>query len=161
MDPVRSSIGAGAIASVVVTVILFVAEFLLPETSVFTFSTLRSLCVIGGPPYCAPGDVGAIVLTGLVYLALFVFAWPLLFAGFTWGLPGESGTLHGGVYGVFLWAGYLVAVIYGAEFGGGRVVDQVPLVSAALVAYLIYGLVLGTAYDYFAAHRTLLDIDSS
>ncbi|MHB9286405.1 DUF6789 family protein [Halobacteriales archaeon Cl-PHB] len=161
MDPVRSSIGAGVVASVVVSVLLLVGEFLVPEASLFTFSTLRSLCVIGGPPYCEAGGTGAFVLRAVVYLALFVVAWPLLFAGFTWGLPGESGTTHGGVYGVFLWAGYLVAVVYGVGYGGGRIVDQIPLVTAALVAYLVYGLVLGSVYDHLAAHRTLMSTDST
>nr|WP_217353085.1 DUF6789 family protein [Haloprofundus sp. MHR1] len=83
-------------------------------------------------------------------------AWPLLFGGFTWGLPGESGVAHGAVFGLILWSGYVVGALLGVFVGTETVAEDLPLLAVTLVSYLIYGLVLGGGYDYLADHRTFL-----
>jgi hypothetical protein len=156
MGPVRSSLGAGLVAAGALVLALSAAEVLYRGTTPFVFASLRSLCVATGQPYCDPGSTAATGLAAFWYGVLFVLAWPLLFAGFTWGLPGESGISHGAVYGLVLWAGYVVVVLYGIGFGTETVVEALPLRAATLGGYLVYGVVLGGVYDGLAQHRTLL-----
>ena len=156
MEPVRSGLYGGAVATVVLLVVLLVADFLLAGTNLFVFATFTGLCAVGGPPYCELGSLTATAMTGVVVVALFAFAWPLLFAGFTWGLPGESGVAHGAVFGVVLWLGYAAI----GWVGLGPLRASWPILVAMLVAYLVYGIVLGGVYDRLASHRTLLDVES-
>lgn len=157
MDPVRSSLLAGVAATAVFVVLLAVAGPLTGESGLFVVETLSSLCELGGPQYCEPGSATEGALTVAAFLALFALAWPLFFAGFTWGLPGSSGVAHGAVFGAVLWTGYLVTVLYGVGLAGVSLSASLPALAAALVAYLGYGAVLGGGYDYLAEHRTLLD----
>jgi len=156
MEPVRSSIGGGVAATVVLTALLLGTDLLLGGTNLFVFATFTSLCAVGGPPYCEVGSPTAAALTFVWYVALFVFAWPLLFGGFTWGLPGESGPAHGVVYGLFLWAGYVVVVLFGIGYGDQTLAENLPLLLVTFVSYLVYGVVLGSVYDHLADHRTFL-----
>jgi len=156
MDPVRSSIAGGIVATIVLLVFLLVADFLLGGLNLFVFATFTSLCAVGGPPYCALESATATLLTYLWFGLLFAVAWPLLFAGFTWGLPGESGLAHGAVFGLVLWAGYVVLVLYGIGLGGQTFGENLPMLVVTLIAYLVYGLVLGGVYDTLAEHRTFL-----
>jgi hypothetical protein len=161
MDPVRSCLGGGLAATAVATVVLVVVDFLLGGAELFAFTTLSGVCVIAGEPYCGSGTLTAALLRYFWFALLFVVAWPLLFAGFTWGLPGESGVAHGAVYGLVLWAGYAVVVAYGIGLGGESVAENVPLLAVTLVTYLVYGVVLGGGYDYLAGHRTFLSRDGT
>lgn len=156
MDPTRSSIVGGAAAAAVLTIFLLVADLLLSGTNLFVFATFLSLCATGGSPYCVLGTPMAAAATFLWFLALFVVAWPLLFAGFTWGLPGESGLGHGAVFGLILWAGYVVVVLYGIALLGETFAEDLPYLLITLLAYLVYGLVLGGVYGYVPEHRTFL-----
>jgi hypothetical protein len=156
MEPVRSSLYGGGVATVVLLVFLLVADFLLSGTNLFVFATFTGLCTVGGPPYCELESFTATAMTGVVVIALFAVAWPLLFAGFTWGLPGESGFTHGVVFGVVLWLGYAAT----GWIGLGSLRASVPIMATMLVGYLVYGIVLGSVYDRLAEHRTLLDVDS-
>ncbi|WP_117594505.1 DUF6789 family protein [Haloprofundus halophilus] len=156
MGPIRSSLGAGVVATVVLLVFLFAADVLLPGTEPFVFATFTSLCAVGGPPYCGLGTLTATLLTYLWFGLIFAVAWPLLFGGFTWGLPGESGVAHGAVFGLILWSGYVVGALLGVFVGTETVAEDLPLLAVTLVSYLIYGLVLGGGYDYLADHRTFL-----
>jgi len=156
MDPVRSSIGGGFAATAALTGLLLVGDALVGGPTLFLFATFTSLCAVGGPPYCELGTTTAAGLTGFWFVALFAVAWPLLFGGFTWGLPGESGHVHGAVFGVVLWAGYAVTVVAVIGRYGGTFAENVPLLTGTLLAYLVYGLVLGSVYDRLAAHRTFL-----
>lgn len=151
VDPVRSSIGGGVAATAVLTVILLVVDVLFSGSNLFVFATFMRLCAIGGPPYCEPEGMMAAVLT---FFALFALAWPLFFGGFTWGLPGESGLIHGAIFGLVLWAGYVATVVAGIGIGGETFAENVPLLLVTLFAYVVYGLVLGGVYDYLSAHRT-------
>jgi len=157
MDPVRSSILAGAIATVTFAVLLAVAGSLTGESGLFVVQTLSSLCELGGPQYCAPGSPTEDALTVAAFVVLFALAWPLFFAGFTWGLPGSTGVAHGVVFGVVLWSGYAITVLYGVGLAGVSLPESLPALAAALAAYVGYGVVLGGGYDYLAEHRTLLD----
>ena len=159
MDPVKSSIGGGVVATAVLTVSLLLADIVLSETSLFVFATFTSLCAVGGEPYCTVGSPAAAALTYFWFSLLFVFAWPLLFGGFTWGLPGESGLTHGVVFGLVLWAGYALTVFLEIGLGRETFAGTVPVVVLTLGAYLVYGSVLGTAYDRLAGHRTFLSED--
>lgn len=153
MGPVRSSLGGGIIAAFTLLVFLLVADFLLAGTRVFV--TFTSLCAIRGPPYCELGSPTAAVLTYLWFGLLFAVAWPLLFAAITWGLPGESGLSHGVVFGLVLWSGYVVVVLL--EVGRGEpLAENLPVLVVTLLAYVVYGSVLGGGYDYLAGHRTFL-----
>lgn len=154
MDPVRSAIGGGIAATAVLTLFLLVADALLADTSLFVFATFTSLCAVGGAPYCAPESATADLLTYGWFALIFAVGWPLLFAGFTWGLPGESGIAHGAVFGLVLWTGYLAIGLLGVGFGG--VTATLPFLVVTLLAYLVYGVALGGGYDYLAAHRTFL-----
>ncbi|QCC46902.1 DUF6789 family protein [Halobellus limi] len=156
MDPVRSSLGGGIAATAALLVFLLVADLLLAGTNLFVFATFTSLCAVGGAPYCELGSPTATFLTFIWFGLLYAVAWPLLFAGFTWGLPGETGLTHGAVYGLILWAGYVVAVLYGISIEGQTLGDNLPMVVVTLLAYLVYGVVLGAGYDYLAEHRTFL-----
>jgi hypothetical protein len=156
MEIVRSSIVGGIAATGVLTVFLLVADSLLAGTNLFVLATFMSLCAIGGPPYCEPGGLMAAALTFVSFLALFALAWPLLFAGFTWGLPGKSGLTHGVIFGLVLWTGYVGTVLYGIGTGGETLAASLPLLVVMLSAYLVYGLVLGGVYDRLAGHRTFL-----
>ena len=159
MDPLRSSIVGGVIATAVMTALLLVIDVLVRGANLFVFATFTSLCEVGGPPYCAVASPEAAALTYLWFFALYALAWPILFAGVTWGLPGESGLTHGAIYGTILWAGYLVVVLYGIGRGELTIAENLPLLVLTLVAYLVYGVVLGGAYDYLAEHRTFMSPD--
>jgi len=149
MDPVRSSL-AGGIAATGALAAFLVGVDLVTGGNVFALAAFTAPCALVGPPYCSATSATATALTAVWFLALFVVAWPLLFAGFTWGLPGESGATHGAVFGLILAAGYLVRGL--STFGPGTVV-----VVLIVLAYVVYGVVLGSVYDRLAAHRTLLE----
>ncbi len=153
MEPVRSSLGGGAVATVVLTALLVGADLVVGGPSPFLFATFVGPCAVGGPPYCGAATPLAAGLTAIWYGLVFGVAWPLLFGGFTWGLPGESGATHGAIFGLFLWAGYAVGAVL---LPGVGTTDRAVL-AAVLAAYLVYGLVLGTVYDRLADHRTFLD----
>ncbi|RRJ29568.1 DUF6789 family protein [Halocatena pleomorpha] len=159
MEPVRSSIGGGIAATVVLTAFLFITDFLL-TTNPFVFATFTSLCAIGGPPFCEVGSQLAAAITFFWYIVLFAIAWPLFFGGFTWGLPGETGLTHGAVFSFILWVGY-VSALYGFGLGGQNGSGGSLLLLITLVAYLLYGLVLGGVYDLLSRHRTFLGSKSS
>lgn len=156
MDPARSSLGGGVAATIALLAFLLLADAFFNATNLIVFATFTSLCAVGGPPYCELGSPTAVFLTYLWFVILFAVAWPLLFAGFTWGLPGKSGLAHGAVYGLILWAGYVVIVLFGIGFQQETLRSNFPFLIVTLVAYLIYGLVLGSVYDYLAGHRTFL-----
>ncbi|MBX0297362.1 DUF6789 family protein [Haloarcula nitratireducens] len=156
MDPVRSSLGGGVAATLALLVFLLVADLFLAGTNLFVVATFTSLCAVGGPPYCELGSLTATLLTFIWFGLLFAVAWPLLFAGFTWGLPGETGLAHGAVFGLFLWAGYVVVSLLNVLVGYTTILEDLPLLIVTLLAYLVYGLVLGGVYDYLAEHRTFL-----
>lgn len=155
MEPVRSSLGGGVAATIVLTVLLLFGDLLLGGYNLFVFATVENLCAIG-PPLCPAESATATLLTYFVYLLLFAVAWPLFFAGLTWGLPGESGVSHGLVFGLVLWTGYAITIIYEVEFGEQTLTEGFPLLLTTLIAYLGYGLVLGGVYDRLAGHRTFL-----
>jgi len=157
MDPVRSSLLAGVAATATFVVLLVVTGAFVGESGLFVLEMLSSLCEIGGPQYCEPGSATQGALTVVAFLLLFALAWPLFFAGFTWGLLGSTGVSHGAAFGVVLWSGYVITVLYGVGLAGVSLSASLPALAAALVAYLGYGGVLGAGYDYLAEHRTLLD----
>ncbi|WP_440008682.1 DUF6789 family protein [Halomicrococcus sp. SG-WS-1] len=155
MEPVRSSLGGGVVATAVLTILLLIGDLLLGGYDLLVFATVENLCAIG-PPVCLAESSTATLLTYFMYVLLFVVAWPLFFAGFTWGLPGESGIIHGLVFSLVLWLGYATAIIYGVEFSEQTPAEAYPLLLATLIAYLGYGFVLGGVYDRLAEHRTFL-----
>jgi len=156
MDPIRSSLGGGAVASIVLLVVLRIADAVLSGMNLFVFATFMSLCEFGGQPYCELGSPMAAFLTYFWFGVLFVVAWPLIFGAITWGLPGESGILHGLVFGVVLWSGYVVVLLFDVRLMGETVAENLPMLLVTLGAYVVYGLVLGGVYDYLAEHRTFL-----
>jgi len=156
MDPIRSSLLGGVVAATLVGTVLLVFDAVAGGTSPFALTTFSSACLLGGEPFCAATTATATLINVVVYLALFAIAWPLLFAGFTWGLPGDSGVVHGAVFGAVLWSGYAAVAIGTAARGWTPLSGQLPLLSGMAVAYLLYGVVLGGIYDNLAAHRTLL-----
>ena len=156
MDPVRSSLAGGVVASLVFGGYLLLADLVIGGPSLYVFTTFTGLCDVGGPPYCTLGSPTALGLTLLVFAVLFVVAWPLFFAGFTWGLPGESGLAHGAVFGAILWTGYAVVLLIGFGAGDVTFLEEVEIVALSLAGYVLYGLVLGGGYDALAHHRTLL-----
>ncbi|WP_336133531.1 DUF6789 family protein [Natronomonas amylolytica] len=156
MDPVKSSLGGGIVATIAVVLFLLGADFLLRGTSLFVFATFTGPCAVGGPPYCDLGSTSALLLTSIVFLSLYVVAWPLLFGGFTWGLPGESGLTHGVAFGLILWSGFVVVALFTVWEGTESLSTELGLVIAMLLAYLVYGAVLGGVYDYLAEHRTFM-----
>ncbi|MFC6973917.1 DUF6789 family protein [Halomicroarcula sp. GCM10025709] len=160
MDPVRSGLAGGAAATGVLLLFLLTVDLALGGTNLFVLTTFASLCTIGGPPYCQLGSVTATLLTGIVFLSLFVVAWPLLFTGFTWGLPGESGAVHGVMFGAVIWLGYAATVWIAVFRGWEELSATLPILAAMLLAYLVYGLVLGGVYDRLAAHRTLMSTEA-
>ncbi|MFC3477298.1 DUF6789 family protein [Halobacterium litoreum] len=155
MDPVESSLAAGAVATVAFAAALFAAGELLGGGGLFVFATLSALCELGGPQYCAPDSATSVALTLAAFALLFAVAWPLFFAAVTWGLPGQSGIAHGVAFAVVLWTGYAVTAAYGIGFGGETLAGDAPLLAATFVAYVVYGVVLGGGYDFLAHHRTL------
>ncbi|GGN99983.1 MULTISPECIES: DUF6789 family protein [Haloarcula] len=160
MDPVRSSLVAGVAATAVLTAFLLLAGVVFDGTTLLVLATFTSLCAVGGPPYCELGSPTATALTAVWFLALFALAWPLLFAGFTWGLPGESGPTHGVVFGLVLSTGYLAAALVGLGPASQVARPDVGLLLVTVLAYVLYGVVLGGAYDYLAEHRTLLVVEA-
>ena len=159
MEIVKSSIFAGMAATVVLTVFLFVADLLLGGVRLFVFATFTSLCAIGGPPYCELGSPMATAITYFWFVALFAIAWPLLFGGFTWGIPGESGLAHGAIFGLVLWTGYAATVVYRFVTGEEVVAETLLVAGIILLGYLVYGLVLGGVYDRLAEHRTFMSVE--
>lgn len=157
MDPVRSSLGGGVAATAVLLCSLLALDVLLADADVLVFTTFTGLCAVTGPPFCPATGATSTVLIAAWFVLLYVFAWPLLFAGFTWGLPGESGVVHGLLYGLILWSGFLFVILNEIGFGARSVSVGLVLLLATLVVYLTYGVVLGAVYDHLAAHRTLLD----
>ena len=159
MEPVRSSLVGGVVATITVAALLFVVDLLLGGTDTIVLATFSSACLVGGPPFCEVGSTTATVVNLVVFAALFAVAWPLLFAGFTWGLPGESGIAHGAVFGLVLWTGYLVVVWATIARGWEPVTTELPTLAILAAGYLLYGVILGGTYDYFAEHRTLLVLE--
>nr|WP_254522448.1 DUF6789 family protein [Natrinema caseinilyticum] len=51
MGPVRSSIGGGVAATVVLTVVLLGVDVVLRGSNLVVFVTFTNFCSIGGPPY--------------------------------------------------------------------------------------------------------------
>jgi hypothetical protein len=156
MEPVRSSLGGGIAATFTLLLVLLGADILLAGTNLFVFATFTSLCAVGGPPYCELGTPTAAAITFLWFGLLFAVAWPLLFGGFTWGLPGGSGLAHGAVFGLILWSGYVVGDLLNRSVGNEPIAGDLLFLAVTLVAYLIYGVVLGGGYDFLAEHRTFL-----
>jgi len=156
MEPVRSSLGGGIVATAALAGYLLVADLALRGTSLFVFATFTSLCAVGGDPYCGVGTPMAAALTAVWFGLLFAVAWPLLFGGFTWGLPGDSGVAHGAIFGLVLWVGYALAVLTEIGLGRESFAASSPIVAVTLGGYLVYGVVLGTVYDRLAGHRTFL-----
>ncbi|QLG50552.1 DUF6789 family protein [Natrinema halophilum] len=154
MGPIRSSIGGGLAATVVLTIFLLGVDALLRGSDLFVFVTFTSFCAIGGPPYCEGGSPMAAGLLFVSYSGLFALAWPLLFGGFTWAIPGETGAAHGVVFGFVLWTGYVV-VLSGSPVADRTIVETVTLSAITLAAYLVYGLTLGAVYDYLTNDRTV------
>ncbi|WP_435358268.1 DUF6789 family protein [Haloarchaeobius sp. DFWS5] len=154
MEQVKSSLYAGVVAALVLAAFLLVTGVVLQGYDLFAFSTFTTLCSLSGEAGCTSTLVDA-ALTFTVFMALFGFAWPLVFAALTWGLPGESGPLHGAVFALFLWAGY-VAVVLLRLLGGQPLSEYILLLSGTFVSYMLYGIVLGSVYDRLAEHRTLL-----
>ncbi|MFD1647880.1 DUF6789 family protein [Haloarchaeobius litoreus] len=159
MDPVRSTLSSGFLAAVVLIVLLLVADVFLGGPNLFVFSTFMRSCAVATSPNCGLATSTATLLTFVWFFLLFAIAWPLLFAGFTWGLPGKSGITHGVVFAAIVWLGYAVSVFYGIGMGGRTVGESIPFLIVTFVAYAIYGLVLGGGYDYLAAHRTFLSAE--
>jgi len=155
MDPIRSGLTSGVGATVVLAAFLAVADSFLRAGELFVFSTVTPLCTIPSEGYCTLGTPMADAITWLSFALLFVLAWPLFFVAITWALPGESGVAHGIVYGIALWAGYVVIVFLEIQWGGAAVRETLPMVAVVLLAYVVYGVVLGGGYDYLAEHRTL------
>jgi fatty-acid desaturase len=60
------------------------------------------------------------------------------------------------VFGLILWITYVVIELYRIGFVGQTAAENLPMLAVALVAYLVYGLVLGVGYDRLAEHRTFL-----
>lgn len=143
-------------ASLVLLVFLLVADIVLQGTNLFVYATFMSLCDFGGPPYCEPDSLVATLVTYAWFGVLFAVAWPLVFGSVTWGLPGESGVVHGFVFGLVLWSGYVAVVLVGMGFGGETLSQNLPLLGITFVSYVVYGVVLGGAYDSLAEHRTFL-----
>lgn len=156
MNPARSSISAGIVATLALLAFLLVVDLLFAGTDIFVFATFTSLCSVGGGPYCELGSPTATGLTLLWFGLLYAVAWPLLFGAFTWGLPGESGTVHGVLFGFFLWVAYAAVALNRVGLGGQPASESLPMVFLTLFPYLLYGAVLGGLYDYFAEHRTFL-----
>jgi len=48
MDPVRSSLQGGSVATITLLVILVIADVLLAGTNLFVFATFTTLCAVGG-----------------------------------------------------------------------------------------------------------------
>ncbi|WP_440991798.1 DUF6789 family protein [Haloarchaeobius baliensis] len=159
MDPVRSSLSSGFAATVVLLVLLLIADVFLSGPDLFVFSTFMRSCAVATSPNCGLATSTATLLTFVWFLLLFAIAWPLLFAGFTWGLPGESGLTHGVVFATIVWLGYAVSVFYAIGMEGRTVGESIPFLVVTFVAYAIYGAVLGGGYDYLAEHRTFLSAE--
>lgn len=70
------------------------------------------------------------------------------------GLPGESGLIHGAIFGLVLWARYVATVVAGIGIGGETFDENVSLLLITMLAYVAYGLVLEGVYDHFSVHRT-------
>ncbi|AQL42814.1 hypothetical protein BV210_08860 [Halorientalis sp. IM1011] len=156
MEPVKSSLGGGVVATAALLLFLLGADTLLGGTELHLFATFALPCAVGGPPFCAVESPGALAVTFLLLFALFGLAWPLLFGGFTWGLPGESGAVHGGLFGLILWIGYTATILFGVAPGGRLDLLKLELLGLTFLAYLVYGVVLGSVYDRLAGHRTFL-----
>jgi len=153
MDPIRSSLGAGVIATAVLTVYLYAADALFRTANLFVFATFTSLCAISGTIYCSPQSPMGAALPYLSFAVLFVIIWPLVFGVFTWGFPGESGLVHGAFFGFALWVGYAAIVFLRIQWEGETFSGNLLMLLVTVVAYLLYGLVLGEGYDYLAGHR--------
>lgn len=160
MDPARSGIGGGIVATIVLFIFLSLTDLLIGGSDPFVFATFLDVCRVWGPG-CAPGSALATYISEFWFFLVFAIGWSLLFAGFTWGLPGESGFTHGLVFGLILWSGYAIGAIYNIGLGGQTVSAEVPLLIVTLAGYLLYGLVLGGTYDYLAGHRTFMSQETA
>jgi hypothetical protein len=161
MDPIRSGISGGIAATIILSIFLYLTDLLIGGTNPFAFTTFLSLCAIGGPAYCATGNSLAIFLNYISFFLLFAVVWALLFAAITWGLPGESGITHGLVFGLVLWTGYAIGVVYDIGADRETISSSLPLLIVTVVGYLLYGLVLGGTYDYLAGHRTFMSQETT
>jgi len=158
MGHIRSALGGGALATVVLTVVLFGIEAVFGYRLVPLFA---NFCTISPVGFCAPGSLAGTVVTWSAFAVWFVALWPLIFAAFTWWMPGKSGSVHGALFAVALWGGYVgIVTAQLIQTAGDQSGTEPPLLVATLFAYLCYGVVLGVGYDYFAEHRTLFIEDT-
>ncbi|GGM53935.1 cytochrome c oxidase subunit 1 [Halarchaeum rubridurum] len=75
----------------------------------------------------------------LLFAAIGVFAWPVVYLSFREYLPGDVPGVRGAVFAVPLWIGY--AVVFG--LGAGASGSLVGFLLVTLVAHLVYGGLLG------------------
>lgn len=132
---------AGFMATVVLSALIIVKAFShwLPAFNVIEI--LHRL--IGGP--LITGWIGHFVIGAII--------WGLLFALVYGRLPGESGRVRGLAFGVFAWLAMLLLFLPIGGVGFFGVAIGWPVVGLTLVAHLVYGAVLGTAYAALTGQR--------
>lgn len=113
MDPSRSSLAAGILATGALALSLLAIDVLVAAENPFVFATFAGLCAVGGEPYCSPDTLAAAPLRSSGSYCCSRLPGRCCSAVSPGGLPGRSGAVHGLVYGLVLWTGYLAVVAFG------------------------------------------------
>ncbi|MFB6077768.1 MAG: DUF6789 family protein [Halarchaeum sp.] len=124
-----SAVAGGIAGTAGLVVVLFAGDVLLGDGA-GPFAALGSFV----------GDQPDPVVGFLLFVAIGVFAWPLVYLSLREYLPGRAPGVRGIVFAVPLWVGYAVV------FGLGA--DAIPtpvlaFLAVTLVAHVVYGALLG------------------
>lgn len=133
----------GMVGMALMTVVLLIAESL-GAFSRASFATLTELMGLDGV-------VPAVTFGYLVFLAVGLVQWPLLFAALKSYLPGASDPAKGVVFGTTLWSGFVIAY-----YGGYQGTALALYVVLTLIAHWAYGFGLGLVFQYFTTRPDTL-----
>lgn len=124
----------GAVGTSALVVVMGTADV----ASRFTLRVFERLAGLAGTPESS-------VVGVVVFVAIGVFAWPLIYLSLESYLPGDTPTAKGVAFAIPLWIGFVAA------FGGAA--DSILLYAAvALVAHVVYGGAIGFVHERLGDH---------
>ena len=127
----------GLVGTAMMTVVFLVAE----SFGVFDRAAFAVLTELVG----LTGFVPEVLFGYFIFLGGGMFPWPLLYASLKAYLPGRSDPISGAFFGAAMWTGFVLA-FYTGQSG----LDLVLYAVFTLIAHVVYGIGLGTVFNYFA-----------
>lgn len=141
MDDDASAMVAGFVATVVIIVLLILADMIV-GVSIRPFVTLSNFIGLADHQW-----VGV-----LVFFGGGTVLWPFMFITVGRFLPGRTDAIRGMVFSAILWTGF----VFLFASGGGGPEDLAAYAILTLIAHLAYGFTLGVLFDYLGDHTVEL-----